>query len=110
MPSCALRPAAGFKTDAVRLRRIYVLGVGDQIAIEKVAAVVALQQLMASWYAARFGTTFSKSVDQGTHFKTCARLAKDIPMRVLRRPAALSEGEPFAAALEKAIYDDLRGN
>ncbi len=106
----AFRPSAGFTTDPVRLRRIYILKAGDQIGIENVAPLFALQQLMASWYAARFGATFCRSINQTTHFQACARLAKEIPMRVLARPAGLHQGEAFAVGLEDAIRRDLMAN
>jgi hypothetical protein len=103
----ALRPTVGFRGEPVRLRRLYILRVAEQVSIRPVAPAIAIQQLLAYWYGARFGAGFVRSINQRAHFQSCARIAKDLPVRILERPATLWEDPELPAAIELAIVDDL---
>ena len=103
----AFRPTTGFWSKPVRLHRLYVLSVAETISITPVAPAMAIQPLLASWYGARFGAGFARSIDQRAHFENCSRLASSVTMRVLQRPATLMEDPGLAAAIESAIADDL---
>ena len=105
----ALRPAVGFSSEPVALRRLYVLQGGATIELQRVDDFAAVQYLMACWYGARFGSAFARAIDQRAHFVSCTRLAKRVPVRVLRRPATLGKDPDLAAKLEAVVLTDLAG-
>ena len=106
-PELALRPAVGFSSEPVALRRLYVLQGGDTIELQPLNDFVAVQYLMACWYGARFGSAFARAIDQRAHFISCTRLAKRVPVRALRRPPTLGKDPDLAAKLEALVFADL---
>jgi len=103
----ALRPTAGFSSEPVALRRLYVLQRGDAFDLQALSPVAGMQFLMSCWYGARFGSAFARAVDQRGHFLSCTRLAKSVGMRGLRRPGTLGKDPDLAAKLEALILADL---
>ena len=103
----AFRPTTGFRNESVRLHRLYVLSIADEISITPVPSAHALPPLTSFWYGARFGPDYARSIDQRAHFENCSRLASGVRMCVLQRPGTLKEDPQLPAAIEAAIMDDL---
>lgn len=103
----ALRPAVGFSSEPVALRRLYVLLRGDAISLQPLSPLAGVQFLMTCWYGARFGGAFARAIDQRAHFISCTRLAKSVAMGGLRRPATLGTDPDLAARLEAVLLEDL---
>jgi energy-coupling factor transporter ATP-binding protein EcfA2 len=89
------------------LRRLYVLGVGDEVKIENLEAVLGSQYVIRNWYGARFGVEFYQAQNQGEHFRRCIGVADAVPMRRLLRPEIESGFDALAREIEAAVIVDL---
>ena len=103
----ALRFTQGFAPCPLPLRRLYVLGIGQPVAVEELHPTQALEEIMRHWYGARFGSAFFDSLDLREHFLQTSRLVRAVPVRRLQRPATLLEDPDLPKAIEREIFQDL---
>lgn len=79
------RIAEGFSLAPLPLRKIYVLGKGEQLGIAAIGAQAAFLELVRHSYAVRF---LGNQGINALHFQQCTQLVKSIPIsRLNRRPA-----------------------
>jgi hypothetical protein len=81
----------------VPLRAIYALFVGDEVVIQPMRGQEAILELIRHSYAARFVPSLGATP---SHFGRCARIAAEVPIFNLVRPASLDALPDVAAALE----------
>lgn len=87
LPKRGLRFDRGFSTEPVRLSTVYVLGVADEIGVERLSGREAFVELLAHSYLARH---IEATGACARHFAQCADLARRLDLFALRRPRALS--------------------
>jgi len=73
------------------LQCIYLLQDGPQVQIEPIAPKVALFDLLANWYGARFGHGFLDAAGQQRLFAHAVRVTKTVPIFTLQRPLAIAQ-------------------
>jgi hypothetical protein len=103
----AVRFTEGFAPCPLPLQRMYLLNIGQPIAIETLQPSQALEEIMRHWYGVRFGSAFFNSLDLREHFLRVSRLARTVSIRRLRRPGTLMDDPDLPAALEREILQDL---
>ena len=81
--------------------------IGADVTIEILRATEALDTVLHHWYLTRFGLSFLNSIDLRDYFLKATKLAREIPVRRLRRPTTLSDDPVLADAIESAIRRDL---
>jgi len=107
LPKRALRLTADFAPNAMPLQRLYVLGIGQPVAVMRQPPTRLLEEVMRHWYGVRFGRTFWNSLDLRRHFLEAARLIRMTPTRRLQRPATLLDDRALPDAIEREILEDL---
>jgi hypothetical protein len=90
----------GFSQAPVPLKSVYVLGVGNELAIEALPPQLFLMQLVRHLYVARYGTEFLNSTCGGAHISQCARLAACVPVKLLKRKQDLFALSDVATQVE----------
>ncbi|NTW03241.1 MAG: hypothetical protein HGA19_18525 [Oscillochloris sp.] len=96
----AYRVSFGFALQPLRLRRIYVLGGGREIATTPLVPQHAFQALVGNTYALRFiGASGSTSV----HLHQCAQMIRSLPIVRLQRPYRLADLNTVAALIEHEV-------
>lgn len=103
----AFRFQRSFNPERLPLRRLYLLAVAEPIAIERLPPKQAFEALMAHWYCNRFGPDFLRALDLRAHFLRVSSLVRAVPVRVLQRPATLSEDPGLVESIERVIREDL---
>jgi hypothetical protein len=107
LPKRALPIRTGFAPGPLPLRRLYVLGKGDDTIIEKLGAAEMFEELTRHSYGVRFGREFLASLDPRVQFLRAAQLGRAAPIRCLRRPSTLASDAALPAIIERAISNDL---
>lgn len=106
LPKRGHRLDAGFGLERVPLACIYVLDVGDEVAIEELGAGAGMAELVKHSYMGQH----IKATDTATrHFRQCSSLLAAVPMRVLRRPPSLAM-LPHIGALVRHDVMTVRGS
>lgn len=103
----ALRFSQGFAREPLPLKRLYLLGLGETVAIEDMTPRRALEELMRHCYCNRFGPEFFRAFGLKEHFLRVSHLARTVSLRRLQRPATLRDDPGLMAVIEKAILEDL---
>lgn len=94
--------SSGFMSDILPLKHIYVLGQGDDIAIQPLQPQEIIQHLLQNSYVTRFGQTLLQ--ERGTsHFKQLMILAQQVPLFRLLRPASLDLLPDIATVVENHV-------
>ncbi|WP_299486433.1 hypothetical protein [Acaryochloris sp. IP29b_bin.137] len=94
--------SSGFMSDILPLRHIYLLGQGDDLAIQPLQPQEIIQPLMQNSYVTRFGQTLLQ--EQGAHhFKQLMILAQQVPLFRLLRPASLELLPDVATLVENHV-------
>ena len=107
VPKRALRLSEGFAAQPIRLRRLYVLGIGSPTLVQTLRPAQIFAEISRHWYGVRFGQAYFDSLDVRRHFLQSAHLARDVPMRRLQRPATLADDPDLPRAMEAAILKDI---
>lgn len=102
------RLTAGFSTEVVPLRCIYMLNLGPESSIETFPPQQAWAILMPHWYGARFGSELLQALGLSSHFLQCATLAKQVPICRLSRPAAFAALPNVARLVEAHAARDFQ--
>ena len=89
-----------FSRDPIILKRIYLLGKGDSVAIEPLQFGQVLGQLFRHSYSGRFGKHLLHQ-GEAFHFRQCMELAKQVPLYRLQRPSELSLLSEIAQYVEE---------
>ena len=88
---------------AVPLKQIYLLGRGEQLAIDTLSAQQALGAVMHNWYCARFGSQMLQAINIAQHFHRCANLIDLVPVFCLQRENSLAALDEIAKLIESHI-------
>ncbi len=96
----ALPVPDSFRHETCPLGRIYLLKVGDTLALEPVEGQVRFIELVSHSYALRF--VGSHGIGRG-HFQGCRQIAEHIPMYYLRRPTDLGRVCELAELIEMDV-------
>jgi hypothetical protein len=96
-----LRLDQGGPRRAAHLSHVYVLGFGNQLAIERIQLGEALLQLLPHWYCGRFGEPVSSALGKATPLVQCAELVRQVPVFLLTRPSSLAMLEETALAVRR---------
>ncbi len=97
------QPQDALASAAQPLKQIYLLGMGEELAIEPLSSQQALIALMQNWYCARFGVQIFQITNKTQHFVVCTNLIKKIPIFHLRRQLALEALDDIATLLESHV-------
>lgn len=103
----ARRVADRFSQRPLPLRRIYVLSEGPAPQIKPLQPQIAIVQLIANSYSARFGKQLLQGVEAYSHFHQCMSLAKNLPVCCLDRPRSLSLLPNVAELVEEDLAGDI---
>jgi hypothetical protein len=93
----------GFSTDAVPLRALYILARGESIQVETQNGSRALVDILPHAYNNPLVSKIGSPSLQQWHFEACATIARQTPVRVLRRPYDLDR----LPAVADAVIDDV---
>jgi hypothetical protein len=92
--------AAPAETEGRPLRALYVLDVGEALAVEPVRGHLALVELLRHAYVPRFVPDLGATP---AHFARCARVARAVPIFRLRRPPGLEKLPDLVAVVEAHV-------
>ena len=96
------RVRAGFRTSPVRLRHVFVLAGGPCVEVEATQPHVALLDIIANLYVARFGTELLDR-RRGEHLPLCAEIGRNVPICRLNRPSDLQLIPPTVELVRRHI-------
>lgn len=99
--------AASQQPEPVPLRHIFVIYWSDAIRFTPLHEKDALLALLPHWYPARFGNRVLQQMQaQTTQFTQCVALARNIPVTLLGRPAAMDALPDIAEAVRAYVEDN----
>jgi hypothetical protein len=104
----ARRAEEGFSLQPLPLGRIYLLGGGAVPEIVPVPPRETFLQLIGHSYVGRLFQQSGRGPDAASHFRQCVTLARDVPVRWLRRPPSLAALPGLARMVEAEM--DLRSD
>jgi hypothetical protein len=97
----------GFQDDLVLLKRIFILGKGDEISIARLAPQDALVHLIAHSWGVK---NFTERHFQQSHLEQCAQLVNQVAVSHLKRPKDLQLIPEIMQAILADLDDDLGNN
>jgi hypothetical protein len=92
-----LRTGIRTRTDAISLKRLYILGRGTRTELTPMSLRASIIELIRHSYSLLLLT----SQESSTHFLQCAGLAKDVPARVVLRQPSLTAVPQLVKLIEK---------
>lgn len=101
----AYRPERRFLSEALPLRRIYILAHGERPSLEPLGPQQALVELVRNTYALRF---IGSAGATPAHMGQCARLARAVPVALLRRPYDFAAFAEVADLIERDAAGEAR--
>ena len=96
----ARRTADRFSASEIPLRAIYSLCGGPEGEVKKLKPQEGMFHLIGNSYMARFGSELLRDGAATKHFRQCAKLAGEVPVRQLARPDRLELLPSIAELLE----------
>lgn len=102
------RRVVDISQQSLPLRRVYVLSEGPEPQIKPLQPQIAIVQLIANSYMARFGKQLLQGVGAYSHFHQCMSLAKNLPVCYLERPRSLSLLSDIAQLVEEDLAGDIQ--
>jgi hypothetical protein len=103
----SLQLQAGFTNEPVPLHHVFLLGYGEEAAIERLGLRQAFIELLPHWYCARFGPHMLENLGRANHFQQCVELVNRVPIYRLKRPPSLDRLVEVVALLEDYVFTDL---
>ena len=84
------RATEGFRSEKVRLRRLYIIGEAAQMEMTLLTPQQAIADLIGNSYIARFGRNALHGESAAMHLQQAATLVNNIPVFSLKRPNSLA--------------------
>ena len=101
------RPATHhFSLRPVPLKQIYVLGEGSTLQVLPLSRQESLVELIRHSYGTDYGFQTSTEARSVSHFRRCARVVSNVPVRSLKRQKSL----PQLSEVMRLIEEDLARN
>ena len=97
----------GFAPDPQPLGRIYLLGIGESVAIEPLSGIQRFESVVANWYGGRFGCGYLEALDLATFFRGASLLTREVPVKRLIRPSTLADDPELSEKIAREIVRDL---